>query len=73
MDAITLFGIVAVTAMMLFYALAHRGPRFILAFSGSCVPASVYGFLQGAWPLGVVEAIWAVIAWRRWRRTTHAP
>jgi len=68
MDALTLFGVFAVSAMMVFYALEDRGPHFILAFAGACVLASVYGFLQGAWPFGVVEAVWAVVAARRWWR-----
>jgi hypothetical protein len=66
MDRLTLFGLVAVTAMLVFYALEHRSPWFILAFSGACVLASVYGFAQGAWPFGLVEAIWALVAVRRW-------
>lgn len=71
MDPLTLFGVVAVTAMMAFYALEDRSPRFILAFAGACVLASVYGFLQGAWPFGVVEAAWAFVAVGRWRRKTR--
>ena len=57
------------TAMMLCYALEPRGRVFILAFAGACVAASVYGFLAGAWPFGVVEAVWAVVALRRWQRS----
>lgn len=68
MDPLTLFGVVAVTAMMVFYALEDRSPHFVLAFAGACVLASVYGFLQGAWPFGVVEAVWALVAVGRWRR-----
>jgi len=67
MDGITLFGLVAVTAMLVFYAFERRSPWFILAFAGACGLASIYGFLQGAWPFGVVEAIWAVVAVHRWR------
>lgn len=67
MDALTLFGLVAVTAMLLFYALEDRSPWYILAFAAACGLASAYGFLQGAWPFGVVEAIWAVVAAHRWR------
>jgi hypothetical protein len=67
MDSLTLFGLFAVTAMLVFYALEDRSPWFILAFAGACALGSVYGFLQGAWPFGVVEAIWAVIAAWRWR------
>ena len=57
MDALTLFGVLAVTAMLLFYALKDRSPWYILAFAGACALGSAYGFLQGAWPFGVVEAI----------------
>jgi hypothetical protein len=66
MDRLTLFGVFAVTAMLVCYAFEHRSPWFVLAFAGACVLASAYGFLQGAWPFGVIEAIWAVVAGRRW-------
>jgi hypothetical protein len=68
MDPLTLFGLVAVAAMLLFYALEERSPLFLLAFAGACVLASVYGFLQGAWPFGLVELVWSVVALRRWQR-----
>ena len=57
---------IAVTSMLVFYALEKRSHWFILAFAGSCVLASAYGFLQGAWPFGLVEAIWSGVAVRRW-------
>jgi len=66
MDPLTLFGLFAVTAMVACYALERRSPWFILGFAGSCLLASIYGFLQGAWPFGAVEAIWSLIALRRW-------
>jgi len=62
---LTLFGVAALTFMMLMYALESRGRGFILAFACGCGLASLYGFLSGAWPFGVVEAVWAVIAARR--------
>jgi hypothetical protein len=65
-DSLTLFGLFAVTAMLLCYALEDRSPWFILGFAGSCALGSAYGFLQGAWPFGVVEAVWALVALRRW-------
>jgi hypothetical protein len=68
MDALSLFGLSAVTAMLIFYALEDRSPWYILA--GACVLASVYGFLQGAWPFGVIEAMWAGTAVWRWRTRT---
>ena len=65
MTPLTLFGLVAVTAMLVCYALEPRSPWFILAFAAACWLGSVYGFLQGAWPFGVVEAIWGGVAMRR--------
>jgi hypothetical protein len=74
MDALSLFGLLAVTAMLLCYALEDRSHWFILAFAAACALGSVYGFLQGAWPFGLVEAIWAGVALRRWmlRRRINA-
>ena len=65
--AVTLYGVAAVTFMMLMYALEQRGRGFILAFAFGCLLSSVYGFLSGAWPFGVVELIWSAIALRRYR------
>ena len=64
---ITVFGIVALTFMMTMYALEGRGTRFVAAFAAGCALSSVYGFVSGAWPFGAVEAIWCVIALRRYR------
>ena len=66
MDLLTAFGLFAVTAMLICYALEDRGAVFVLAFAGACALGSIYGFMQGAWPFGLVEAVWAVIALRRW-------
>ncbi len=66
MDQLTLFGLVAVTAMLVTYSLEDRSHWFILAFAAACLLGSIYGFLQGAWPFGVIEAIWAAVAVRRW-------
>jgi hypothetical protein len=67
MDALTAFGLVSVIAMLVCYALEDRSPWFILAFAGACALGSIYGFLQGAWPFGVVEAVWAAVATYRWQ------
>ena len=74
MDGLTLFGLFAVTAMLVCYALEDRNRLFILGFASACALGSIYGFLQGAWPFGLVEAIWAVVALRRWsvRRPVNA-
>ena len=57
-------------AMLVTYALEARSPWFVLLFAASCLLGSAYGFLQGAWPFGVVEAIWALVAFRRWWRAS---
>lgn len=66
MDGLTIYGLISVTLMLLFYALEGRSHWFVLTFAVSCVMASVYGFLQGAWPFGLVEAVWSLVALRRW-------
>ena len=63
---VTIYGVCALTFMMLMYALERRGRAFVLAFALGCALSSAYGFLSGAWPFGVVEAIWTVIALRRY-------
>ncbi|MFA5949107.1 MAG: hypothetical protein WC807_02360 [Hyphomicrobium sp.] len=68
MDTLSLFGLFAVTCMLVFYALEERSHWFILAFAASCALGSIYGFLQGAWPFGLVEAIWSLVAARRWHQ-----
>jgi hypothetical protein len=73
LDGLTAFGLFAVTAMLVSYALEDRSQWFILAFAGACAMGSVYGFLQGAWPFGLVEAIWTTVALRRWMRARLLP
>jgi hypothetical protein len=68
MDALSLFGLFAVSAMLLCYALEDRSPWFVLLFAAACALGSAYGFLQGAWPFGLVEAVWSGVALRRWVR-----
>ena len=70
--AVTIFGVCAVTFMMTMYALERRGNGFVLAFALGCVLSSAYGFLAGAWPFGVVELVWAVVAVRRWRQDARS-
>jgi len=66
MSALTLFGLFAVTAMLVCYALEQRSHWFALGFACACVLGSAYGFAQGAWPFGLVEAVWSAVAARRW-------
>jgi len=69
MDPLSAFGLFSVTAMLVFYAFERRSRWCVLGFAAACASGSVYGFLQGAWPFGVVEAIWAAVAVERWVRT----
>jgi hypothetical protein len=71
-DLLTIFGAAAVTTMLVTYALEARSSWFVLAFAGACLASSAYGFLQGAWPFGVVELIWSGVAVQRWRRRPAA-
>lgn len=66
MNLLTSFGLVAVSLMLVFYALERRSHWYTLAFAGACLLGSIYGFLQGAWPFGLVEAVWSLVAIRRW-------
>lgn len=71
MDPLTWFGLLAVSAMLLCYAFEGRSPWFVLGFAAACALGSLYGFLQGAWPFGLVEAIWALVALKRWRSASR--
>ena len=64
--AVTIYGVCAVTFMMVMYALEKRGRGFVLAFAVGCILSAIYGFLAGAWPFGVVELIWSGIAFHRY-------
>ena len=72
MTLITVYGVVALSFMMVMYGLERRGRMFILAFALGCLLSSVYGFLSGAWPFGVVEAIWCVVAVQRFRTSARS-
>lgn len=73
LDRLTVFGLVAVSLMLLFYVLEERSPLFVVGFAGSCLMASIYGFLQGAWPFGLVEGVWSLVAIRRWHKWRTKP
>jgi len=67
-DALTLFGVVALAIMLLCYALERKNPWFTFGMGAACVAAAIYGFLAGTWPFGILEAVWAAIAFSRWWR-----
>jgi hypothetical protein len=66
MSLLSAFGLLAVSLMLLFYSLESRSPVCVLGFAVACLMGSAYGFLQGAWPFGLVEAVWSIVALRRW-------
>ncbi|MGB8910341.1 MAG: hypothetical protein WCC84_16465 [Candidatus Cybelea sp.] len=72
MSPLDAFGLAAVTAMLVTYAFEKRSTWFILGFAAACALGSIYGFLQGAWPFGIVEGVWAVVALWRWRHSLEA-
>lgn len=72
MTGLTAFGLISVSAMLVCYWREDRAPAWTLGFAAACAMGSLYGFLQGAWPFGVVEAVWAVVALRKWRRRLRA-
>lgn len=69
MDSLSLFGFAAISFMLLAYMFENKNPYFVLLFACACACAmgSLYGFLQGGWPFGLIERIWSVIALKRWR------
>ena len=72
LDPVTLFGAAVVSVMLACYALEARGAGWVLAFALACLASAAYGFLAGAWPFGVVEVVWAGVAFRRWRARVAA-
>jgi hypothetical protein len=72
MTPLSAFGLFAVTAMLVTYAFEQRSAWFVLAFAAACAFGSAHGFLQGAWPFGLVEAVWSIVALRRWWSATRS-
>jgi len=72
MDTLTPFGLFAVTAMLVCYALEAHSRWFTLGFAVACALGSIYGFLQGAWPFGLVEGVWVLVALRKWWKRREA-
>lgn len=66
------FGFASVSAMVLFYAIESRSTVYVLAFAGSWLSAAAYAALIGSWPFALVESLWSVVAFLRWRRLAMA-
>ena len=73
MDATMIFGLLSVSATLLFYAIELRGPHYVLAFAAACALSGIYGFFQGPWPFGFVETVWTAVALRRWAKVRSSP
>jgi len=69
---LSLFGLFAVIVQLIFYALEHRNAWYVFGFAAACILGSIYGFLQGAWPFGVIEVAWTAIALRRFFKVRRA-
>lgn len=72
MTRLSAFGLFAVTGMLVTYALEGRSRWFTLGFAAFCVLGSAYGFAQGAWPFGIVEGVWALVALHKWQARRNA-
>lgn len=64
--SIEIFGAIAVSSMVICYALEKKSHYFVLGFSISCSAAALYAFLIQSWPFAVIEMVWSIIAARRW-------
>lgn len=73
MNPLTIFGLLAVSSMLLCDTYERRSHWFTLLFGFACILGSIYGFLQGAWPFGLVEGLWAVIKFYQWSKRRHGP
>jgi len=71
-DALSLFGLAAVSASLLCYVMEARSPWWTLGFAAANLAAAIYGFLQGAWPFGLIELFWMAAAFVRWRKQARA-
>lgn len=69
-DALTAFGVLSVTGMLVCYALEERSPWFVIAFAVACWSSALYAWLAGAWPFTLIEVVWRVVALRRFLRRT---
>lgn len=71
MNLLSFFGLFSISIMLVFYALEERSHWFVFCFGVSCILASIYGFLQGAWPFGLVEIAWTIVVLRKWWQIRH--
>ena len=66
-DPLSLFGLASVSSSLLCYVMEPRSNWWTLGFTAANLASAGYGFLQGAWPFGLIELFWAGAAFMRWR------
>ena len=69
---LTLFGSVAVGAMMLSYGLEARSKWYVPTFALASAATSLYSGLVEAYPITVIEAVWSLVALRRFIHRAQA-
>jgi hypothetical protein len=69
---LTLFGSLAVTIMFLAYWLEPRSRWYVLVFAVASAATAAYSGLVEAYPITVIEALWAVVAFRRFMSRAKA-
>ena len=66
---LTVFGAVAVSIMFLSYWTEERSKWLVLVFAVGSGLTSLYSGLEEVYPITVIEALWALVALRRfWQR-----
>ena len=66
LSILNILGAIDLAVMMAFYALEPKSRTYTHLFGLTCIGSSTYGFLSGTWPFGVIEAVWTVIALRKY-------
>ena len=63
---LNIFGALILLFMMIFYILEQKSRSYTLAFGVACLGSSLYGWLAGTWPFGVIELAWGIFAFNKW-------
>ena len=66
LDVLMLFGFLTAVLTLLFWMHQGESRSCILALAVCLAAMTVYAFLQGAWPMGMIESVWCAAAVRRW-------
>lgn len=72
MDVLAVFGFLTAFFTLCFALDQRKSRSLVLMTALGLAGLSAYAFLQGAWPLGIVNGVWSAATlgkWRRQRRT----